>query len=88
MNTELQGGKPERPSPLKSACRLPLFHLPFLPFCKREKRSTERSLESRGEAFGRMSAVVRGCYQYFNILKYIDINLTKSFRFPREYPKK
>ena len=52
-------GKPERPSLLKSGCRLPLFHLPFLPFCEREKQSAERSLESRGEAFGRMPAVVR-----------------------------
>lgn len=26
------GGKPERPPPLKSVCRLPFFHLSFLPF--------------------------------------------------------
>ena len=25
-------GEPERPPSLKSACRLPFFHLPFLPF--------------------------------------------------------
>ena len=26
------GGKSERPPPLKSVCRLPFFHLSFLPF--------------------------------------------------------
>ena len=26
------GGKPERPPSLKSVCRLPFFHLSFLPF--------------------------------------------------------
>ena len=35
----------------------PFFHHAFPAFLKREKRSAERALESRGEAFGRM----RGC---------------------------
>ena len=53
------GGKPERPPLLKSGCRLPFFHLSFLPLESVRSEAPNAYWESRGEAFGRMLAGVR-----------------------------